>query len=127
MNVLNTILSKVMPWVVKPEQATAAQAAPAAPATTSSGAAPAQHVDVEEILRGIETRSSQKFDWRHSIVDLMKMLDMDSDLTSRRQLAKELGYSGDTADSATMNLWLHKEVMRKLEENGGKIPDAMKH
>jgi hypothetical protein len=142
MNVLNTILSKVIPWAVKPEQAAAKEAPPvkpagpqtqraapaatAAPSTTAAPAAPRQNINVEEVLRGMETRSSQKLDWQHSIVDLMKMLDMNSDLASRKQLAKELNYTGDMSDSATMNIWLHKQVMKKFEENGGKIPATMK-
>ena len=67
----------------------------------------------------------QTLDWRHSIVDLMKLLHMDSSLTARKELAHELSYTGDTGDSATMNMWLHKEVMKKLAENGGKLPADM--
>ena len=66
--------------------------------------------------------SKQKLDWRHSIVDLMKLVGMDSSLKARRELAADLNYSGDTNDTATMNIWLHKEVMKKLAENGGKVP-----
>jgi hypothetical protein len=137
MNVLETIISKVMPWAVKPAQAAPqqpqatkplgpqTQGAPAA--ATAAPAAPRQNINVEEVLRGMEAHSSQKLDWQHSIVDLMKMLDMNSDQASRKQLAKELNYTGDTSDSATMNIWLHKQVMKKFEENGGKIPATMKH
>jgi hypothetical protein len=71
--------------------------------------------------------SSQDLDWRKSIVDLMKLLKLDSSLTTRRQLAKELQFSGDMQDSAAMNIWLHKEVMVKLAENGGKVPPELKH
>lgn len=66
--------------------------------------------------------SGQKLDWRKSIVDLMKALDIDSSLTARKALAAELNYSGDTSDSATMNIWLHKQVIQKLKDNGGKVP-----
>ena len=66
--------------------------------------------------------SKQTLDWRHSIVDLMKLVGMDSSLKARRELAADLNYSGDTNDTATMNIWLHKEVMKKLAENGGKVP-----
>jgi hypothetical protein len=66
--------------------------------------------------------SGQKLDWRRSIVDLMKALDLDSSLSHRKELAKELNYTGDTNDSATMNVWLHKALMKKLAENGGKVP-----
>lgn len=140
MNILSTILSKVMPWTVKPEKP-AAKAAPAAVAKPAgpqaqkpapvavpgpATGAPRQNINVEEVLSGMAAKNSQKLDWQHSIVDLMKMLDMNSDLASRKQLAKELNYTGDTNDSATMNVWLHKQVMKKFEENGGKIPASMR-
>jgi hypothetical protein len=69
----------------------------------------------------------QTLNWRTSIVDLMKLLDLDSSLHARQQLAQELHYSGDMNDSAAMNIWLHKEVMRQLAANGGKVPDDLKH
>jgi hypothetical protein len=68
----------------------------------------------------------EKLDWRKSIVDLMKLLKLDSSLTARKELAKELHYSGDMNDSASMNIWLHKQVMQKLAENGGKVPEDLK-
>ena len=71
-------------------------------------------------------KSGQKLDYRRSIVDLLKLLDLDSSLTARKELAKELNYTGDMNDSAAMNIWLHKQVMRKLAENGGKVPDDLK-
>lgn len=95
-----------------------ASAAPAAP----SAAAPAGAVDVTAILDAAVKRKGQKLDWRHSIVDLMKALDLDSSLASRKKLAEELSYSGDTGKSAEMNMWLHKAVMKKLAENGGRVP-----
>ena len=61
-------------------------------------------------------------DWRKSIVDLMKLVGLDSSLTARKQLASELKYTGDTSDSASMNIWLHKQMMAKIAENGGKLP-----
>lgn len=67
-------------------------------------------------------RKGQKLDWRRSIVDLMKALDLDSSLANRKELAAELNYAGDTGDSAKMNMWLHKALMKKLAENGGKVP-----
>lgn len=67
-------------------------------------------------------KNGQHLDWRKSIVDLMKALDLDSSLEARKELAKELHYTGDTGDSATMNMWLHKALMKKLSENGGKVP-----
>jgi hypothetical protein len=71
--------------------------------------------------------TKERLEWRKSIVDLMKLLDLDSSLAARKQLAQELKYSGDTNDSATMNIWLHKQVMTKLAENGGKVPNELKH
>ncbi|MFH1557575.1 MAG: DUF3597 domain-containing protein [Pseudomonadota bacterium] len=94
-------------------------------ATPAAPAAPA--VDVEAVLTGLAAKNSEKLDWRHSIVDLMKLLDLDSSLAARKELAHELNYSGDTGDSATMNIWLHKQVMAKLAENGGTVPDDLKH
>ncbi len=79
-------------------------------------------VDVEAVLTGLAAKKGQKLDWRKSIVDLMKLLDLDSSLDARKDLAKELKYTGDTSDSATMNVWLHKQVMAKLAASGGKVP-----
>jgi len=130
MNILNTIMSKILPSAAKAQpasaQTTTAAPSPLKPSTTVAQP-PMAEVDVEEILKGLEGKTAQKLDWRHSIVDLMKILGMDSDIESRKQLAKELNYTGDMNDSAKMNIWLHAQVMKKLEENGGKIPDAMKH
>ncbi|WP_296072512.1 DUF3597 domain-containing protein [uncultured Agrobacterium sp.] len=99
-------------------------AAPAAPAPTTAAPAPAAtgNVDVASILDAAVKKNGQKLDWKHSIVDLLKALDLDSSLTARKELASELGYTGDTSDSATMNIWLHKAVIKKLSENGGKVP-----
>jgi hypothetical protein len=77
---------------------------------------------VAPILDAAVKKNGQKLDWRRSIVDLMKALDLDSSLGARKELAKELNYTGDTNDSATMNMWLHKALMKKLAENGGKVP-----
>lgn len=104
---------------------TAAAPAPA-DATATVSAAPVapsmSQVDVEAVLTGLAAQNAQKLNWRTSIVDLMKLLGMDSSLAERKALAQELGYTGDTADSATMNVWLHKQVMKKLADNGGKVP-----
>ncbi len=86
----------------------------------------AQTVDVEAVLSGMESKAGQKLDWRHSIVDLMKLLNLDSSLSARKELAQELHYTGDMNDSASMNIWLHKQVMQKLAENGGKVPDSLR-
>ena len=77
-------------------------------------------------MDGLAARSSEKLDWRRSIVDLMKLLNLDSSLAARKELAQELSYTGDTNDSASMNIWLHKQVMTKLAENGGKVPDELR-
>jgi hypothetical protein len=82
-------------------------------------------VDVEAVLTDMAARNPQKLNWRTSIVDLMKLVGMESSLSERRELARELGYSGSTSDTATMNIWLHKEVLRKLAENGGKVPASL--
>ncbi len=95
--------------------------------STASSAAPAQSVDVAPILDKAVAAHKEKLEWRTSIVDLMKALDIDSSLASRKELAKELGYTGDTNDSASMNVWLHKQVMAKLAANGGKLPPEIKH
>jgi len=104
----------------------AQRSAPAAPQTAPS-IVPGQSVDVEAILNDLASKKREKLNWRTSIVDLMKLLDLDSSLSARKQLAKELHYAGDTNDSAAMNIWLHKQVMIKLAENGGKVPADLKH
>jgi hypothetical protein len=99
-----------------------ATSSPAAPASSGS----AQAVDVEAVLGGMAAMNGQKLDWQHSIVDLMKLLDLDSSLAARKELARELNYTGDTGDSAKMNIWLHKQVMQKLADNGGKVPESLR-
>jgi hypothetical protein len=114
--------TKSAPTVSAPPKPSAKQP-PAAPATAPPVAAPKQHtVDVAAMLDQAVAKKGQKLDWRHSIVDLMKALDLESSLGARKELAKELNYTGDTSDSATMNMWLHKALMKKLAENGGKVP-----
>jgi hypothetical protein len=101
---------------------------PAAGTTGTAGAAAApaatlnQQVDVEEVLTNMQKTSGQQLNWRTSIVDLLKLLNLDSSLQARKELAAELHYTGDTSDSASMNIWLHKQVMTKLAQNGGKVP-----
>lgn len=115
-------------------------AAPASSATTasmgttpsnsasagSSSATPISRADVEAILKKLHDEQREDFDWRKSIVDLMKLLKLDSGLAARKQLAQELGYTGALDGSADMNVWLHKQVMTKLAESGGKVPDSLK-
>lgn len=108
---------------------TAAPADTAATGSTTTAPAPAQNmpeVDVEQILNGMSQSAGQTLNWRTSIVDLLKLLNLDSSLQSRKDLAGELGYSGDTNDSASMNIWLHRQVMNKLAANGGKVPADLK-
>ncbi len=104
-----------------------ASAAPAAPSASATQATTVANVDVETVLTKLTAQQNEALDWKKSIVDLMKLLKLDSSLTARKQLAHELGYAGDTNDSAGMNVWLHKQVMQKLAENGGKVPDSLKH
>ena len=113
---------------------TKADAAPAGGGATAGGgssggaAAPGgATVDVAPILDQAVKAKGEKLEWRTSIVDLMKALDIDSSFAARKDLAKELGYTGDSNDSASMNIWLHKQVMTKLAANGGKLPPEIKH
>lgn len=101
---------------------TAAPAETQAAATGSTAAPAAVSVDVDAVLAGLAAKAGQPLNWKESIVDLLKLLGMDSSLEARRQLATELHYSGDQHDSAAMNIWLIKEVRKKLTENGGKLP-----
>jgi len=107
-------------------QPTAAPSPPAgAPTGQPVAAPPAPVVDVAAVLNDMAKKNPEKLDWRKSIVDLMKLVGMDSSLGARKQLATELNYSGDMNDSASMNLWLHKQVLVKLAENGGKVPPEL--
>lgn len=112
-----------------PSGSAPAGAAPSGSAPSSTpGAAPAATVDVAAIVdKAAAAHKGEKLEWRTSIVDLMKALDIDSSLAARKDLATELGYSGDMNDSASMNVWLHKQVMSKLAANGGKLPPEIKH
>lgn len=103
---------------INPQAATPA----AAPAPTP---APVQPVDVEAVVEQYAAKSGQKLNWRTSIVDLLKALGIDSSLAARKKLSEELGFDGDNSDTAAMNIWLHKRVMQKLAENGGKVPDSI--
>ncbi len=141
MGLFNTLMSKIFSHAPAAAPAPAPASAPvtqgsptpAMPAPTASGqpagatapatpSAPAQPVDVAAILNNLATKNSEKLDWKHSIVDLMKLVGMESSLSARKELAQDLHYSGDMNDSAAMNIWLHKEVMQQLAANGGKIP-----
>ena len=101
-------------------------AAAGAPGDAGAAAPAGPPVDVVAVLTGMASQNSQKLNWETSIVDLMKLLGLDSSLDSRKVLADELGYTGDTNDSASMNVWLHKQVMVQLAENGGIVPDTLR-
>lgn len=118
--------------VQTPASATQARGTGAAAGLQTPTAAPAavprmDEVDVARSLDTLAAKSGQKLNWRRSIVDLMKLLGMDSSLAQRKALAQELGYTGDAQDSAAMNLWLHQQVLRKLADNGGKVPQDLLH
>ncbi|MBA2591752.1 MAG: DUF3597 domain-containing protein [Pseudomonadota bacterium] len=136
MNIFSTLMSKIFGKAPTPASSSgpstpaAGAPAPAGSASTmpaaSSGGAPAPaSVDVNAVLNEMASKNSEKLDWKKSIVDLMKLVGMDSSLASRKELATELGYTGDKDDSATMNIWLHKQVLKKLAENGGKVPQDL--
>ncbi len=136
------LFGKAEPEVAAAETITAGTVKPvtadvsATPATAAGDATPVQDkaqdkaaggtagaaVDVAAIMDAAVKKNGQKLDWRRSIVDTMKALDLDSSLAARKELADELGYTGDKNDSATMNVWLHKALMKALAENGGKVP-----
>jgi hypothetical protein len=137
-----SIFGKIMGAVFGSHASAATPAAPTggassgggAPASSASAApapaspiAPPQSVDVAAIMDKAVAAHHEKLEWRTSIVDMMKALDIDSSLAARKELAKELGYSGDTNDSASMNVWLHKQMMAQLAANGGKLPPEIKH
>jgi Domain of unknown function (DUF3597) len=122
MSIFGTIMNAIFG-----SKASAAPAGGAASGGAAPAPAPGQTVDVAPILDKAVAAKGEKLDWKHSIVDLMKALDIDSSLSARKELAKELGYTGDTNDSASMNIWLHKQVMTKLAANGGKLPPEIKH
>jgi hypothetical protein len=116
MSILSTIINKIFGSSKAEAGTTAAAGAP------GGGTEPMKQVDVEAVLTKMAAENKEKLDWRRSIVDLMKLLKLDSSLATRKELAKDLGYTGDTNDSAKMNIWLHKQVMQKLAANGGKVP-----
>ena len=132
MGIFSTIKEKIFG---KKDEPAAPKAAPAPTATPAATAAPAPTavpapqpvsvVDVEESLSRQAAASGQTLNWRTSIVDLMKLLGIDPSLDNRKELAQELGYTGDLNGSAEMNIWLHRAVMRELAANGGKVPSDL--
>ena len=149
MKLFNTLMSKIFSHAPAPAQTTSAPAgastqptagAPAqtaasagstapsasnAPAASGGAAAAPANVDVDAVLTQMAAKNPERLDWKKSIVDLMKLVGMESSLQNRKELATELGYTGDMNDSASMNIWLHKAVLRKLAENGGRVPKEL--
>ena len=124
MSIFGTIVSKIF-GKARPAETLPAEPVALAPAEASAGAPVSTalaDVDVAAVMDQLAAANPQKLDWRRSIVDLMKLLDVDSSLEHRKQLAGELKYGGDTNDSASMNIWLHKQLMTALAANGGKLP-----
>jgi Domain of unknown function (DUF3597) len=131
-NIMSAIFGHSSSAAAAPVAASAAPPAQPAPgpaqaAAPAQGTASAAPVDVTAIMDGLAAKSSEKLDWRRSIVDLMKLINLDSSLAARKELAQELNYTGDMNDSASMNIWLHRQVMAKLAENGGNVPDEFRH
>src|SRR5262245_45188245 len=122
MSIFGSIMSAIFGTAKAAEAGTAPAAPTSAPASSMPAAQPMSDVDVAAVLTGLAAKNKEKLDWKKSIVDLMKLLGLDSSLAARKELAKELGYTGDMNDSASMNIWLHKQVMQKLAANGGKVP-----
>ncbi|MBI0331460.1 DUF3597 domain-containing protein [Burkholderia plantarii] len=126
-DIVNKLFGKAKPD--QPPPAAAPTPDPAAVQDAAPEAAPAQaplsDVDVAAVMDQLVAESGQTLNWRVSIVDTMKALGVDSSLEHRKQLAAELHYDGDTNDSASMNVWLHKAVMQALAANGGKLPSDL--
>lgn len=123
MGLFSSIVSKIFGHAEAAPPAAGAESASA----PSAAAAPQDTVDVDAVLSGLASKSGQTLNYQTSIVDLLKLLGLDSSLEARKQLAAELHYSGSTEDSASMNVWLIKQVYAELAKNGGKIPDGWGH
>lgn len=138
MSIFGDILAKLtgraradQPAATPAEEAAAQGGSPRPPAAhddapTAGQPAPLSNVDVAAVLNDLAAKSPQRLDWQHSIVDLMKLLGLDSSLEARKALAQELHYEGGTSDTAMMNVWLHRQVMQKLAQNGGKVPEELR-
>ncbi|GBR55727.1 MULTISPECIES: DUF3597 domain-containing protein [Gluconobacter] len=126
MGLFSTIMSKIFGHAeaATPSTTAAPAEAAAAPAAAAPAAAP---VDVDAVLSGLAANAGQPLNYKTSIVDLLKLLGLDSSLQSRKELAGELHYSGSTDDTATMNVWLIKQVYAELAKNGGKVPADWTH
>ena len=125
MSIFGKIVSAIFGHAEAATPDAAGAPATTAPAAGAPAGAPAAPVDVDAVLTALAAKSGQQLNWKESIVDLLKLLGLDSSLDARKQLATELKYTGDQNDSATMNVWLIKEVRQKLAENGGKLPAGL--
>ena len=127
MSIFGSILHKIFgaaPAEAAPAQTEAAPTAPA-PAPDAPASVPvevAEKVDIVAVLDALDEKNPETLDWRVSIVDLLKVLGLDSSLAARKKLAAELKYDGDAEDSASMNIWLHQKVIALVAANGGKVP-----
>jgi uncharacterized protein DUF3597 len=122
MSIFGSIVSAI--FGTKPAATAAQSAGPAG--TPATAGAPISRLEVEAMIEKIDAAQDEDLNWQESIVDLMKLLKLDSSLGARKQLAKELGYTGALDGSAEMNIWLHKQVMTKLAESGGHVPASLK-
>ncbi len=132
MSIFGSIASAIFGKGKTPGATAAVPGAPAPQGTTTVGGTPAvgkamTQAEVEGMIANLASKQGEDYDWKKSIVDLMKLLKLDSSLSARKQLAQELGYKGDLNGSAEMNVWLHKQVMTKLAETGGVVPESLKH
>ncbi|GBR05622.1 DUF3597 domain-containing protein [Asaia siamensis] len=131
MGIFSTIMTKIFGHAEAAPASGSAGSAAASPidtnASSATPSAPSAPVDVDAVLTRLAAEKGQPLNWRTSIVDLLKLLDMDSSLDARKHLAQELHYSESTEDSAAMNVWLIRQVMQKLAENGGKVPEELRH
>lgn len=128
MSLLNTILSKLglAAAEASPAPTGGAAASGAAPSAGAPAPTPVSLVDVTKKLEGLAAASPHKSNWRTSIADLLKLLEIDNSYAARKELATELGCPAELmGDSAKMNMWLHKTVLRKLAENGGNVPQEL--
>ena len=126
MSIFGSIVSAIFGSKPAPTAQSAASPAGSGYAGASPAAAPISRLEVEAMIEKIAAKQGEDLDWQELIVDLMKVLKLDSSLGARKQLAKELGYTGALDGSAEMNIWLHKQVMTKLAESGGKVPESLK-
>ena len=131
MNIISAIIDKIFhrhaEQTDKAPDPAASFVGPPTPAATPTLSAAPVTVDVSAVLAHLALQHGEKLNWKTSIVDLLKVLNLDSSLTARQQLATELKFGGDMKDSASMNIWLQKQVMQKLADNGGHVPDELRH